>query len=327
MSVSIVSYTAEYDNQWDIFIDQSLNGNFLHKRSFYNSNSENSLDDLSFLFFRKNQLIAVLPGIIYRENNSLIYHSHRRSTYGGFVFNRKVGVSESIQIVHLLIEELKKLQVEEIIIRNPFRIFYSLISDEFEYALWYHDFTLKSRELEMYVDLTLPMEKIKSHYENGTKYNVKKAIKTIVPNKGELSELPKFWKILEENLAIKFNKKPVHTLEGIQTLISNSKGNILFFGAYHGEQLVGGCLIFKINTIALHAQYIAQDELFQEHRPINALIDFIIDWGKENGFQYFNLGTANEGGKVINHGLFHFKEGFGGRGVLRETHHLKINYH
>jgi len=53
------------------------------------------------------------------------------------------------------------------------------------------------------------------------------------------------------------------------------------------------------------------------------VIDHIINWGTENKYSYFNLGTANEeAGRKINYGLFHFKEGFGGRGILRETMHL-----
>lgn len=75
--------------------------------------------------------------------------------------------------------------------------------------------------------------------------------------------------------------------------------------------------------MAIHAQYVASDSNYQDLRPLNAVIDEISDWGFKNSFSYFNLGTANESaGREINYGLFHFKEGFGGRGILRETMHL-----
>jgi hypothetical protein len=326
MSISIQIFDQNKNEDWNSFVDKSINGNFLHTRSFYDSNPKNSTDDLSFFFVKKNKIIAILGGVLYEQNNSLIFHSHLRSTYGGFIINQQVGVLESIQMVGLLIEELKKRQVNKVIIRNPFRIFYSKISDEVEYALWYHDFTIQSRELEIYVDLKLPLDTIRKSYDNGTKYNIKKALKSVSVEKSSLDLLPSFWEILETNLALKFNKKPVHNLSEIQTLISNTGDNVYFFGAYLDNKLVGGCLIFKINNLALHAQYIAQDDSYQEFRPINAVLDYIIQWGKENGFSYFNLGTANEGGKIINEGLFHFKESFGGRGVLRETHQLTLSY-
>lgn len=326
MSISIQIFNQNKNEDWNSFVDKSINGNFMHKRDFYDSNPKNSTDDLSFFFVKKNKIIAILGGVLYEQNNILIFHSHLRSTYGGFIINQQVGVLESIQMVDLLIEELKKLRVNKVIIRNPFRIFYSKISDEIEYALWYHEFTIQSRELEIYVDLKLPLDSIRNDYDNGTKYNIKKALKSVVVEKSSLDLLPSFWEILETNLALKFNKKPVHNLNEIQTLISNTGDNIHFFGAYIDNKLVAGCLIFKINNLALHAQYIAQDDNYQEFRPINAVLDYIIQWGKENGFSYFNLGTANEGGKIINEGLFHFKESFGGRGVLRETHHLILSY-
>lgn len=324
MSLKIIKYNSELEKQWDEFVSSSINGTFLHKRSFFNANDANDNDDCSFLILKKNKVICLIPGCLLNDGNKNTYHSHPRATYGGFIFNDKVGTVESVQIVDLLINALKEYSCSKVIIRNPFRIFYKNISDEFEYAMWFHNFYVQSRELEIYIPLNTSSNSKLPNYENGTKYNVKKAWKHVEVKEGTKSDLKQFWDILTSNLKVKHNKTPTHSIDEISKLISTSgTTNFKLIGAYKDEQLVGGCFMFIIND-SLHAQYIGQDDTYQEFRPINAVIDFIIQWGFENGYKYFNLGTANEGGKTINQGLFHFKESFGGRGVLRETHELII---
>lgn len=315
-------YSEEWRVQWEGFVKSAINGTFLHSRAFFDHNERNAADDHSLLFVKKNKLIAVFPAIVYEKGGQKILHSHGRSTYGGFVVDGKVGIEESVAIIDHIIEEAKSIGAAEIIIRNPFRIFYRTISDESDYAMWYRNFKVKTRELEIYVDLRDNIEVIRRRYENGTKYNIKKAWKFVTVR--ESDDIDAFWPILEENLGAKHGLKPVHSLEDIHKLLRHvGTDYVKFFGAYYEGKLAGGCLVFVCGAKGLHAQYIGQDGSYQEFRPINAVTDYILEWGAQNGFHYFNLGTANEeGGRVINTGLFHFKESFGGRGVLRETMHL-----
>jgi lipid II:glycine glycyltransferase (peptidoglycan interpeptide bridge formation enzyme) len=95
---------------------------------------------------------------------------------------------------------------------------------------------------------------------------------------------------------------------------------VKLFAAYLEGIMIGGILIFIANRYVVHAQYIASDSRYQEYRPLNATIDSISIWAKNAGYKYFNLGMATEpGGIIVNDGLMRFKEGFGARGVLRET--------
>jgi lipid II:glycine glycyltransferase (peptidoglycan interpeptide bridge formation enzyme) len=51
-----------------------------------------------------------------------------------------------------------------------------------------------------------------------------------------------------------------------------------------------------------------------------------MEWGLKNGFLYLDWGISTEGkGSRVNTGLFQFKEGFGGHGVLRESYLYTIN--
>ena len=323
--LQIIRYSEEWRNKWEDFINCSINGNFLHSRKFYDHNPSNSLDDCSFLFLKKTKVVAVLPACLIEQEGKKKFHSHLRSTYGGFVVSREIGTVEAVEMVSLLIEQTKALQVDELIIRNPFRIFNKHLAEETDYAMWYHGFSLKSRELEIAIELGGSVEEIQSRFENGTKYNIKKAEKSIETRLSD--DFEGFWPLLEKNLKERHGKAPVHRLEDIQRLRKLvGEDKIRLFGGYFEGELISGTVIFVLENKALHAQYIASDSQYQDLRPINAVTHYIIKWGHENGFKYYNLGSANEnGGKVINEGLFHFKEGFGGRGTLRETMSLILN--
>lgn len=322
MQIELRLYTPELENEWDTFIENNKrNATFLHSRKFFNHNALNNTDDSSLLFYKKNKIIAVLPAALYQKENKFIFHSHPRSTYGGFVLHEDIGVEESVEIVKSTIEFAKSKNADEVIVRNPFRIFHQIPSDETDYAMWYHGFSIKSREAECAVLLDDNYEK---RYENGAKYNIKKACKTVSVK--ESNEYEKFWQLLTDNLLRKHDTNPTHTLKDflyLQQLVGEDK--IKLFGGYIDDKLICGVVLFLFKPMALHAQYIASDIHYQDIRPLNAVIDYLIKWGKNNSFKYFNLGTANEAaGKEINYGLFHFKEGFGGKSILRETMHLTL---
>jgi Acetyltransferase (GNAT) domain len=322
MPVNCKLYTEQNAAVWNAFIESNKrNGTFLHSRKFFDHNPLNRQDDASLMFFKKEKLKAVLPAALYRKDDKLILHSHPRSTYGGFIMDNAAGVEEAMETVEATIAFAREKKVDEIIVRNPFRIFQQVPSDETDYAMWYHGFVLRSRELECAVKLD---EHAPQRYENGAKYNIKKAVKLVEVK--ETEDYAGFWEMLTRNLAEKHGSRPVHTLEQFEQL-RNLSGHdkVKLMGGFIEGKLVCGVLLFVCAPMVLHAQYIASDNAYQDVRPLNAVIDFIIKWGHSNGFSYFNLGTANEeAGRKINYGLFHFKEGFGGRGILRETMHLII---
>jgi hypothetical protein len=321
--LEVVSYSESHRNEWEAFVNSAINGNFLHTRAFYDQNTQNDVDDASLLFYRKGKLAAVLPAVLYASDGKMILNSHLRSTYGGYIISRKMGMTDAVEMVNATLDFACSKNVNEIIIRNPFRILYDTLSDESDYAMWRCGFKIKYREVETYIDLRPPLDQIKKEFDKGTKYNTIKAWKTVTVKESE--DFGGFWDMLTENLQSKFGKAPVHTAAQMLALRATvGNDNIKLMGAYLDDKLIGGCVLFVFKN-ALHAQYIAQDNAYQEHRCINAVTDYIIDWGKKNNYSFFNLGTGNDKqGMFINEGLTHFKESFGGRGVLRETMHIEL---
>jgi hypothetical protein len=321
MLIDLKIYNESMQDVWDGFIESNnRNATFLHSRKFFIHNPQNLTGDTSLLFYKKNKLISVLPARLYKKDDRVIFHSHPGSTYGGFVIDESVGVEEAMAIVEATIHFAKDKGATEIIIRNPFRIFHQMPSDETDYAMWYHGFTIHSRELECAILLD---EHPARRYEDGTRSNIKKAQKHVTISHSEKFE--EFWHILTINLNQKYKLDPVHSADQILNLRKLvGEVNIRLVVAEVNNKVIAGIVLFVFKT-AVHAQYIASDNNFQDLRPLNAAIDFVLDWSKKNGYRYFNFGTANENeGKSINEGLFKFKEGFGGRGVLRETMILKL---
>lgn len=322
--IQLEKYSTDKTKLWDQFVEKDArNATFLHSRKFFLHNPLNEADDCSLMFYKNHKLVAVLPANIYvNSKQEYIFHSHQRSTYGGFVINRYVGVEDALKIVEKTIDFARDNMIKELIIRNPFRIFNQLPADETDYAMWYYGFTLRSREIESAILLN---QQTKGMYADGTKRSIKKAFKNVSVKFSY--DYATYWEMLTKNLLAKHTVQPVHNIQQFMVLY-NLVGQdcIKLVTAQIEGKIIGGIVLF-VTPIGLHAQYIASDSDFQELRPVNAVIDFIIDWGIENKFSYFNLGSGNEdGGRKINAGLFSFKEGFGGRGVLRETMSLILNH-
>ncbi|MCL6261233.1 GNAT family N-acetyltransferase [Aquiflexum sp. TKW24L] len=323
MDIGIIRYTESFRQKWDEFVLGSINGTFLHSRSFYDHNPKNALDDNSFLFVKKNTIVALIPCNLYLKNDRRILHSSLRGTYGGFVVGDLIGAQEAVDMVALLKIEAKKLGVHQIIIRNPFRIFNAKVCDETDYAMWYHGFEILYRELETTIKLG-EYSIVSNAFTSSTKRNIKKGRQNLTIK--ESSDYSGYWEVLTKNLSEKHGILPTHAYpEFIQLIESVGDEKIKLFVACVDKEIVAGIVLFIKNPFVVHAQYICSDAEFQELRPLNAVIDEIIQWACSRRFHYLNLGTSNfDAGKGINEGLFRFKEGFGGRNVLRETMHLQL---
>lgn len=321
-------YKEEFFEDWDNFVEtKARNSTFLHTRNFFRHNPVNQESDSSILFLKNSNIICVLPAVTQNINGRNVWNSHAYSTYGGFVVSDKLGVEEAIEIVDLTVQVAKEKSFDEIIIRNPFRIFNTIPTDETDYAMWLKGFHISRRDVE----ITLPLagftdQSIDLLYDGKTRNAVRKAEKENI--KIEVTrDFPDFWGILSQNLSEKHEAKPTHTLEQFQlleSLVGDEK--IKFFGAYLDGRLIAGIVLFVANKQVVHAQYIAGINEYQHLRPINLLIHQIAVWAVKNGFYYFNLGMTNKpDGSGINSGLCKFKEGFGGRSVLRETMRLVLS--
>ena len=127
-----------------------------------------------------------------------------------------------------------------------------------------------------------------------------------------------FYNILQNNLKIRHNVTPTHTLNELLKLKGLFPDKIKLFGAFLNNKMVAGVVNFMCTEDVVLAFYISHDEKYQETRALNLLFYSIFDWAIKNEFKVFDFGifTVDE---EPNFGLARFKENFGASGMFRDT--------
>jgi len=320
--MDIIRYNDDLEEKWDEFVDRSKNGTIFHTRKFLNYHPPDKFNDRSLIFSNKNNWAAVFPAAITEDNGRKIFKSHPGASYGGLVFQDKVSLQTVINVVDDLLNYARDQGMDYIEMRLPPRVFQIHPTEELDYVLSYKGFDVTAIELSsaapLYIDLT-------KRFRGDTLRSVKKAGKAGVIIK-ESNDWDKYWPLLYKNLMERHKTTPTHTLEELNTLVSLLPNKIRLFAAYHDDKLIAGTAVFVCNKAACHTFYIAQNYEYQQFRPINLLFHNLMLQLKKEGFDYLNFGISTEaGGTIINPGLFRFKEGFGGCGVVRRYYRRRID--
>lgn len=305
---------------WERFVQDSRNGTFMQTRKFLNYHSPGRFTDRSLLVFdKKQQLLAVIPAAIKQEQFKKILFSHPGASHGGIIIGHNIKTDCVMEIV----AGVKKFAIQQkfhgIQLKMVPRIYHQWPCDEIDYALRYHGFFICSTELATVMPLQNYHEQMT---DSSTKRNIRKALKNKLIVK-ESNHWQQYWEILCKNLKQRHDTQPTHTYQELQDLIKRFGKKIRLFGVYQHGELIGGTVVFMLNEQVINCFYIAHDEAYQQLRPLNLLFDWLIKWGKEQGYQYLDWGISTEHrGAKLNSGLINFKEGFGGRGILRETYRI-----
>ena len=132
-----------------------------------------------------------------------------------------------------------------------------------------------------------------------------------------------FYKILKNNLKIRHDVEPTHTLKELCLLNKLFPDRIILHCAFLNNKMIAGVVNFIMNPKVILAFYISHDERFQEYRPLNLLFYSIFNQAIKNGVTTFDFGifTVNE---KANFGLARFKENFGATGIFRDTLEIKL---
>jgi hypothetical protein len=299
--MKIVEYNDNYQDIWDEFVKNSKNGTIFHTRKFLSYHPAERFKDESILIYKKNKLIALFPAIEF-ENRII---SHRGSTYGGLVVGVKNRLSDSLEIWKEIINYYDKI----IEFRKSEYIFDLYPSEEVIFSAKKLGFKEVNEELSTCLDLN----NIK--LTKGRKWALTKCknLKIVFDDKDYKS----YYKILKNNL-IKHNSTPTHSLEEMIKLKSLLPNNYFLVTIYLDDKMIAGIWLVLANSKTAHTFYIAQNYDYTEFQPLSCIVKNIIEFLKERNFKYLNFGISTEnGGKIINKGLFEFKESFGGFGVSR----------
>jgi len=320
MSMILTAFTGQNQARWDGFVRSSRNGTLMQERKFLNYHPPGRFTDCSLMARDSlGGIVAVIPAAVKYEENKKIFCSHPGASHGGIVVGNEFRTDRALILVSLLIEHCGGNRFDAIELKMIPRIYHRWPSDEIDFALKQNGFSAVSTELAT----ALPLKEIGSmpgYMAQSAVRSLRRAEKSEVYME-ESTDFEAYWAILTANLQQRHNSRPTHNLTEIYHLIEQYPGEIKLFAAFHQGEMVGGVTVFLLNNRVVNCFYIAHDDRYQSLRPLNLVFPRLINWAVDKGYHYLDWGISTENrGKVINHGLFRFKETFGGRGVLRETY-------
>lgn len=304
-------YRAEDKGVWDRIVEKSKNGNFIHLRDYMDYHAYR-FDEQSVLVERKGKPVAVFP--CNRVDDLIV--SHGGLTYGGLIYGHDLHASEILEIFDLIRKHYSNLGIRKLSYKAIPHIFHRYPAEEDLYAL----FRLGAKLYRRDISSAIPM-KNRVKLSDSRKCTIRKAAKhDVLVREGEFFQ--GYHDLLSLVLA-KFGSKPVHSLQEMELLKRRFPDNIRLFGAFKGELMLAGAIVYDFGHIA-HTQYLASSEEGREIGALDFLLAYMLD-ETFSGRHYFSFGISTEqGGQYLNAGLMFQKEGFGGRGIVHDFYELEI---
>lgn len=305
------------DSDWDVwndFVSKAKNSTFLFQRDFMEYHKDR-FQDFSLMIYNDSELIAILPGHL--KNNE--FHSHQGLTYGGILISQDLRMTVFFDIVSEVLRFLCEKGIPFFYWKEIPYFYNQFPSDEWKYLMFITNAELYRRDLCSVVDLWQNYSVSKSMIRNA------KLCKRDGFHYKKCDLWDQFWKeILEPELLLNHNAKPVHSLEEILLLKSKFKDNIHLYAVFLNDEMVGGTVLFTHRT-TVHSQYISVKSQFKNKKVLDFLYYKLLTEVFSN-YDYLDFGISNEdNGRKLNKGLLFWKEGFGARGVSQDFY--KISTH
>lgn len=325
----IKRYEPEMEKIWDDFIAKSINGNFQETRYFLNYHKSKFLDH-SLLFYKNNDLAAVMPCNEMDNGDSLI--SHSGATFGGLIFSNQFS---SITAYQWFLSELEQYiddnHICHLEIKMPSWLY--MKSDKhieiLDYLFGLNGFSC-NEEVGFFIDCSKLDFDFEQNFSKLKRRKLKKAINANLTFRELFTdiEIAKFYSILKENYT-KFNTMPVHTYDELILLWKSCIPDILsFYGVFFEDEMIAGSMVFDFNNKKVfHTQYLASRFDYLKLCPNEFLYRNLIATAHDKGFRFLSFGnTTLEHGTVFNEDLALFKEGFNTETYINRTYQKDYVY-
>jgi Acetyltransferase (GNAT) domain len=312
MQIRVESYGPQHKQIWDEMIAHSRNGVFLFCRDYMEYHNDR-FQDASLLFFNDRDLLAVLPAN--RDGDRIV--SHGGLTFGGVVSRHNLGASAMLELFDVLRECLRAQGARNLLYKPVPHIYHRMPAEEDLYALFRCGARLVRRDLSSTLDMACrpPMQ-------HGRQSQLKRGQKVFAVR--ESCDYGVFMDLVNSVLTARYNVAPTHTKQEMDLLARRFPRNIRLFGAYRGEQLSAGVLIYENPNVA-HVQYIAGTDEAKREGALECIFDELFErqYAKT---RYFDWGTSTEhAGQYLNAGLVQNKESYGARGVAYDLYELDVS--
>lgn len=315
MRIELVPYKAEHAQAWDAFCEGAMNATFLHARRFIGYHGER-FKDLSLLVMDSDKLVGVFPAAQSLSDSALVV-SHPGITYGGLVHQGRLLGNRMIEALEGIVKHYAKTGYRRLHYKPLPFIYASTSAQDDLYAL----FRLGAQRFRCDLSCSIDLAARRPLSERRRR-GLKKAQASVTLS-SEPRLLDELWHVVAQNLARKHGARPVHSLEELTLLNECFPRQIQVRCALMEGMVEAGVVFFNTGRV-WHAQYIAASEAAYDVSALDAVFDAAIVEAYQAGARYFDFGTSNEdGGNVLNAGLYGFKSEFGGGGVAHEFYELE----
>lgn len=314
--MEVQRFTEKDHKKWEDFVAGANNGTVFHTLKFLSYHPAERFKNHHLLIKENENIIALFPAV--REDQTII--SHQGASYGGFVLRNGIGSHDIYLTVGHLLEHLKSEGINKVILTQPPLVYCREPNQYIDFALMKHGFQYRKRELTAVIplDVAEPMLAFHADARRSTKKAFREGITVRLSD-----DVAGYYDILKNNLGMRHNVSPTHTLSELVKLKNLLNDHIQLFGVFLKEKMIGGMIVFIVNQNVILAFYISHDNRYQQYRPVNILFHEVIVWGRNRGFKYLDLGTFTLNMEP-NWGLGRFKENFNARGFLRDTFEIDL---
>ncbi len=247
------------EHEWDEFVKQSDNGTIFHEQRFLSYHPNERFSNDSIVFYKKNKILALLPATIVERYGMRIFVSHQGASYGGFVY-KDLNLQEAHKLVDLIEKIAKEKHCNRVVLTLPPIIYQKKYSNYLDFALYRNGFSYLKREISSVVRLDFPQNNPAVIYREEAVRALNKAKKMGV----EIAETDKFdayYEILKNNLRMRHNVTPTHSLDELIKLKNLYPTKIRLFGAFLGDNLIAGVCNFSANSEVVLAFYISHNDV------------------------------------------------------------------
>lgn len=314
----LIPYEPQLQAIWDTLINRSRNGTFLLTRPFMDYHADR-FHDCSLLFLKKGRPIAAFAANHDPDTHTI--YAHQGLTYGGLILAPEAYADDVLCMQSMLETHYRRqLQATTLIVKPVPTIYHTLPTEEPLYALFRSGAQLTGRSLSSALPLPAktPMSTLR-------KRAISKAQRAnlIIRESTTNEDIAAFHTLLTACLAERHGTTPVHTAAQMQPLMQRFPNNISLLTAHQPNSIkpIAGIWLFRCQHL-LHTQYLATNTLGRQLGALDLLVHHLISQHHE-GMLDFGISTL-DGGRVLNSGLAHQKEGFGGRGICYDTYTIHL---
>lgn len=310
--------THDYQ-KWLALLEKSDGATLFHHPDFLGYHGD-KFAELHIGVFKGEELFGLIPMALVDEQGMKVAKSPYGASYGGFIFSKITDYAESAEIAGSFILLLKSINVQHFRMTPSLPIYYHTHSDTFIFALLERGLKIVNSDISNAVcvqDKDIINECLNSKTRNLYKKAAKSSLSIV-----EKDSLDVFWQLLEITYQ-KHGTVSTHSKQELEHLMFQFPTKITCDTVYLEATPLAAIAYFEINNLVTLSFYHVQNYEYKHHQPLTYLIVHALNKAKKEGKQYYDFGTSSVN-MVANPNNFHFKEGFGAKGIFRMTYSMDL---